>query len=159
MPALSSPLVLTPPELNAIAQLAPFIATPRATKRLMNVYRLLRSLLGPEAVVEFEGGGYYTVLLQLALLSGSPEDAPIVFGAVAQSDRATFWEAVEDLRPTNRPPGLAAHMLPIESDSALRIRQLADVILGLREWSPVSLESFAYWLPLTTRFSFIPPPS
>ena len=59
-------------------KLFPFVPSPRAAKRLVNVYRLLRATVGRDEWSTFLGAGgdgdFRAVLLLLALLTGYPSE-------------------------------------------------------------------------------------
>jgi hypothetical protein len=143
------PLVLTPPEVNAMRRLSAFLETPRAAKRLINVYRLLKCITGPEATVSLQSGEDFTVLLQLALLCGLPEEARQVFEQLQYSARESLWEAVEDLKKSAAPP--------VGGGPSAPIAQALDAMLSLKSTGEVTTRSWKYWAPLTARFAFLRP--
>jgi len=78
-------LELTADELTAMQQLAELIGrSPRAVKRFVNVYRLIRAGIGPGQLAAFVGtsvlpGPYLAVLLLLGLVEGAPKVAETLF--------------------------------------------------------------------------------
>jgi len=62
-------------EKRFLAELAPLVATPRSTKRLVNVYRLLRANLSAERLEELRAGGFRAVQVLLGVLIGFPDVA------------------------------------------------------------------------------------
>jgi hypothetical protein len=92
-------LELTKGELDVINQLAPLVGrSPRAVKRFINVYRILRAGLHREELSEFLGerqstGQYPAALLLLAILNGSPALATELFRRLAAGDADQSFEA------------------------------------------------------------------
>src|SRR5262249_16001634 len=75
-------------ELEFIKQLARLIPSPRAAKRFTNIYRFIRASLSPEETEAFLAGGgakaeFRVVLVLLAVLTGFPEQADLLFGSLA----------------------------------------------------------------------------
>jgi hypothetical protein len=83
-------LMILPDELEAMNQLASLLGrSPRALKRFVNVYRLVKAGL---SAVEYQafirpGGGARSVLFLLAVDSGTPSVAPTVFRAALDAGR------------------------------------------------------------------------
>jgi hypothetical protein len=72
-----SPTPLTEPELQALASLAPLVRSPRDAKRLLNLYRMLRSTRDLSDASRFLGtdgaeGEFQAVVMLLGLLSENP---------------------------------------------------------------------------------------
>jgi WD40 repeat protein len=90
-PVAHSPagLRLRTSEREFLARLTPLLATPRAVKKLVNLYRLLR--LGvPESELDAfvggkDGGPYQAAALLLAALVGAPNEAPKLLAALAKA--------------------------------------------------------------------------
>jgi peptidoglycan hydrolase-like protein with peptidoglycan-binding domain len=74
-------LVFTEVELEAIVRLAPMFGTPRAAKRLTNLYRLIRVAVGADRVLEDEA--YQPLLLLLAVSLAYPTHARDFFRALS----------------------------------------------------------------------------
>jgi len=68
-------LRLTQAEHAMILAVRPFIETPRAAKRLINTYRLLRAALTEADLAALRDDGHRPVLLLLSVLLGEPEEA------------------------------------------------------------------------------------
>ena len=81
-------------EATAMAQLAPIIGrSPRATKRFVNVYRLLKAALPADQIETFVDpgamlGGFRAPMLLLAVTTGLPMLTPTVFNEIGSGDRA-----------------------------------------------------------------------
>ncbi len=127
VPSASASARLTPPRLTITAEereyaqhLAPLISTPRAAKRLINLYRLTRAAQPDEVIASFvESGTYQAVLLLLAILVGAPTQAVHLFSQALQSDDDEKWvDFVERVQPadglTEALAGVAKHLTLIE---------------------------------------------
>jgi hypothetical protein len=127
--------VLSDAERALLSRLGEVVLSPRAAKRLVNIYRMLRvSVPADEQRAFMPGGGdeYQAVVLLLAILIALPDRADEVFAALAASrDDAGVWAVLE------RFPDVAAR-------------------LGgpLREHLTVRLEACRRWAPRVARFSF-----
>ena len=80
--------MITPEEIEFIQGLAPLFETPRAAKRLANVYRLMRVSVGADRLTRDEG--YEPALLLLAIGIGFPGLAGELFDAI-RSQPSTSW--------------------------------------------------------------------
>jgi hypothetical protein len=84
--APSESLKITPAELEFMDQVAPLMPrTPRSVKRFVNIYRLYKAALSPQAFARFVGtpdrpGNFRAVQVLLALVTGTPRFAQRVFG-------------------------------------------------------------------------------
>lgn len=142
-------LVIEPQELEYVERLWAFMPTPRAVKRLVNVYRFLRAGVRARDLPRFTGdaarihdgeakGDYQPLLLLLAILVGHPEHSSAAFDAVMRSNRKEWGGLLEDLeRELSDAPRLLSCL-----------RQASE---GL-ERTP--LEPFRAWAPRVARFSF-----
>jgi hypothetical protein len=86
-------------ELDYLKRLGSLVPTPRAAKRLVNVYRLIRVQLTPRERLRFvrEGDGTYpAVLFFLALNARFPEEALALFDAI-EGDGDADWMRVRQL--------------------------------------------------------------
>ena len=78
-------LKITEPELAFMDKVSPIMPrTPRAVKRFVNIYRLYKAALSPQALSHFLGtpanpGNYRAVQILLALVTGTPLFAERVF--------------------------------------------------------------------------------
>jgi hypothetical protein len=68
-----------PAEQEVITRITPLLPTPRALKKLADLYRLLRLSIPPEQLDSFlgddHGGPYQAAALLLAALVGAPREA------------------------------------------------------------------------------------
>ncbi|SRR6266568_1552114 len=72
------PTPLTEPELQALSALAPLVRSPREAKRLLNLYRMLRSTRDLSGASRFLGadgaeGEFQAVVMLLGLLTANPQ--------------------------------------------------------------------------------------
>ncbi|WP_426514071.1 P-loop NTPase fold protein [Dactylosporangium sp. McL0621] len=77
-------LTLSPPEVAFVRRLRRVVATPRAGKRVLNLYRLIRTTL--PAVDDHRG-----VLLLLGIIVGAPTQAQAVFSALLGAPDPEPW--------------------------------------------------------------------
>ncbi|MGH2735770.1 MAG: P-loop NTPase fold protein, partial [Actinomycetota bacterium] len=82
-------LKVTEVEVAFMKELSELVATPRAAKRMVNTYRLIRAMLDDDDLERFvpddDGRGEYAVVqLLLAVLAGSPAQARALFGALSE---------------------------------------------------------------------------
>ena len=83
------PLIITGDEQEFLTSLLPLIPTPRAAKRLVNVYRLVKARVATADLPSFEDpvtGRCRPVLLLLALLFGRPGQAEELLRRLAQKE-------------------------------------------------------------------------
>lgn len=79
------------------------IPTPRAAKRMANVYRLLRVTVQPrdrDRWITPEGGDYQAVQLLLAIVTGFPSLAVDIFPALEKTSSGSWPQFLEMLSPT-----------------------------------------------------------
>jgi hypothetical protein len=132
-------------ELEFMRTLAPLIPTPRAAKRLVNVYRLVRSLVLSRERTAFLGnvqhpGDYQATMLLTAAVTGFPAAADELIERVAGAPPDQTWRAFVSRLPKG------------EGDEA-------RLYAGLRRLDPASssglrLDVFQRSLPRVRRFSF-----
>ncbi|HEX5119344.1 MAG TPA: P-loop NTPase fold protein [Pseudonocardiaceae bacterium] len=132
------------PELAFLECLAPLVSSPRAAKRLINLYRLVRARLSGaelDAFLAFDNPNapYRAVLVLLAALVGHPGEAPELFRVLGSSVGTDVLPSI--LRPLQ-------HGSPLHS-------VLARLIEGDPALAPPRLiAAYQPWLPLVGRFSF-----
>jgi hypothetical protein len=99
----SESLRITERELQFMDQVAPLMPrTPRSIKRFVNIYRLYKAALAPQAFARFIGspdrpGNFRAVQVLLALVTGMPRFAQRVFTALHASDNVTTPERLSTL--------------------------------------------------------------
>ena len=76
-------------------QLHRFIPSPRAGKRFINIYRLLRASVKEKERDAFvgskEGGSYQTAMLLLAILTAYPDQATEIFRELIEEEPTGEW--------------------------------------------------------------------
>jgi hypothetical protein len=140
-------LIVTREEVAFMKRLAPLFETPRAAKRLANVYRLLRVSTAPGRLADPDG--YEPVLVLLSIGIAFPGLAGEVFRAIAENPGGTIAAVIRESVPdrTTEAPGKIAAWEKLE-------RALSRVSApGL---SDRQLETFRDWIPVVTEFSFHP---
>lgn len=159
---------LTEHELEFIAALGGLVDTPRAAKRLFNVYRMIRATRDLSEAAWFLGdqdrpGEFQAVVVLLGIVTAAPALCATVFGAVpsptalgglVHRDPATTWASfVADLRPVDARSQIAG--LVTNEEEALWAR----LHLGLQgitaKITLPDLTVFQLWAPRVRRFSYI----
>jgi TolA-binding protein len=103
-------LLMQPAEVEYMKRLAKLVATPRAAKRLLNTYRLLRASLTDAEHARFvpspEGADHYMiVLVLLGVVVGFPNQAWPMFRSLVESERSDWWSFWGDLRDAHGDEG------------------------------------------------------
>jgi hypothetical protein len=128
-------------ELRFAQSLWPLVTTPRAAKRLINTYRLVRAVLSEAELAALVAGDHEVVLLLLAVLIGSPRQVVGFFHDLLSGEQdRDFWAlvAAEADRPEGRWAGSARGLL------AVRPRNRPEL----------PLERIRRWVPRVARYSF-----
>ncbi|MGH3928238.1 MAG: P-loop NTPase fold protein, partial [Pseudonocardiaceae bacterium] len=82
-------LQMSPEEIDFLARLGPLLPTPRAAKKLVNLYRLVRIGIPDANLPAFLAEHtHQPVQLLLALLVGTPNDARIILTAILAAEPA-----------------------------------------------------------------------
>ncbi|MYU06448.1 hypothetical protein GTY81_21700 [Streptomyces sp. SID8366] len=138
-------LQLQPHEITFMSQVGSLTQTPRAAKKMVNLYRLVRIGVSPADLSRFEGtpdapGEHQVVQILLALLVGSPHQSEIVFRAVlAASPNAKITDALRGV-PVDVPVG----------------SRVAELIERINTDVAVITDTAVYqrWCPRLARYSF-----
>ncbi len=142
-----SGLQLTQAEVEFMGRLGELIPTPRAAKRLVNIYRLVRIGIPDGELAGFvgdeKGGSYQTVQVLLAILIGHPEFARDVFRVLIEGahggDLVTVVEEVGEVGGETRTFGIIkGELTKIREESSLS----------------ASVSECRRWCPQLARFSF-----
>jgi KAP family P-loop domain len=155
-------LAIEPWELEDIQKLSSMISSPRAAKRFVNIYRLIRASLKTRELAAFVGskerrGEYQVVLILLSILTRFPNKASEIYVHLLKRE-ATDWRLLLDgLKP--QPTGTGYRNVV---DAAIDNNELPiwrTVYVGLTRISELldmhyPIERFAYWTPRVARFSF-----
>jgi KAP family P-loop domain len=163
---------LTDPELTMLAALAPLVETPRETKRILNLYRIIRSTraLGPAS--RFLGddhtpGDHQAVVILLGLLSGharlledvlaAPTGEGVKGGLRFRPSTERWADFVAGMQPRRTRSKWANNIVgPIGDPDLAGWTRLAA---GLSDASALvtipDLAPFQLWAPRIARFSFL----
>ena len=166
-------------ERNYIKQLFPLIPSPRAAKRFVNVYQLLRAGVTGDRREEFIGdtthGQHRAVLLLLAILTGYPAEATeILRDLLEEQPKGSWWSFIDTYKQRGEiPPAENNHpseqsVSEAEAENghaseqsvlvaqAERWRQLLATLTELRGLIPArqSCADFVEWAPQVARYSF-----
>jgi hypothetical protein len=140
-------LILSPVEVDFMARLGILTRTPRAAKRMVNLYRLVRIGIPddelPDFVSDEKGGNYKAVQILLGILTGYPTLAHRIFRRLLVAS-----EGDELMRV------LAATELD-HADQAALTRLKSDLDAISEDW-PLSARVGDYqrWCPVLARHSF-----
>jgi hypothetical protein len=141
------------------------IPSPRAAKRFVNIYRLLRASVPEEEHAAFVGGeteGQHRVaLLLLAIVTGYPNEAAEILRELLKQDKSRhWWQFIDELE------GQITTEMKLDKDGkpqgqlseaeAENLRQLFKNLREVRELIPdnQSCADFIYWAPQVARYSF-----
>jgi hypothetical protein len=159
-------------ELDLLAALAPLVGSPREGKRLLNLYRMIRSTRNLSAAERFLGdwsyaGDHQAVIVLLGLLAGHGRFTQAVLAAPAKDGAAgglmhrpttTTWSSfAEGLAPT--PVGDRWRNGVLASIEANEVGAWAALAAGLEPATALvklpDLSAFQLWAPRVARFSFL----
>jgi hypothetical protein len=128
-------LAISASESEVLGQLGDLIPNPRAAKRLVNVYRMLRVSVPAAETATFAPEGqreYQAVVLLLGILVGLPDSVAEVFEAIERArEPLCIWDVIAEL-----------------PDVAARVEHLRPHI-DVTELAP-----YRRWMPRVARFSF-----
>lgn len=168
-------LQIQPVEMRVIEELAPLLGrSPRALKRFVNVYRLIKASLTPYERQVFLRSDmlpdYQAVLFLLAVDTGAPSAASSVFRAIRDLSAPLFFKIPEEMRlaqpdvlsngGSGAPRTLADLVKRLDADPKLRTD--ADWA-RVRHWLvagddiyrlPDDLGRLGRWVPRVSRYSF-----
>ena len=157
---------LTPDELGFAQRLGTLVETPRAAKRLLNIYRLVRATQAIGTGTRFLGadrsaGEFYAVQTLLAVAAGFPAETDQLLIALQRTgEKATVqsWnDFVSRLKPTST--GKDGEFTTkatgrIEGD-IVRWRELHSGLTETLRYNPLNeLDPYVEWGPRVARFSF-----
>jgi KAP family P-loop domain len=145
------PLRISPEEAAFVEEIADLLSDrPRALKRFVNVYRLLKASLPDierESFVTVDIASPHRICLsQLALFTGHSRLAPALVHGLEQLDRHPAW-------PDNLPQNALLKDWYAKLDSPTQ-KELVDVFQLVRSWDSLPLDAFRRWIPMTSRYLF-----
>jgi KAP family P-loop domain len=138
-------LEITPRESAFMQALAPLLGdSPRAVKRFVNVYRLVKSLAereDPDFTADIPQASYQLVLFLLAVVTGMPGFSGELFPEIAQPhpDRLTLG-------------ALALSMATLRPVEGAALKSWLDSVEG--NWGDVKLADLSRWSGKISRFTF-----
>ena len=141
-------LQVSQPEAEFLTRLGPLLPTPRAAKKLVNLYRLVRIGIADSGLAAFTsseaGGQYQVVQILLAVLVGSPAAAQRIFrelmAATLDSDVLTVFAkaGAADLPESHLCARIGAELARISEDTPLM----------------TATSEYQRWCPTLARYSF-----
>jgi hypothetical protein len=163
---------VTERELALLASLAPLVETPREAKRLVNLYRLVRSTRNLRTASRFLGDGaqpgeYEAVVILLGLLSGHGRllervlvapPADLARGGLIHRTSTSSWEVfARGLAPRLNERRWGNDIVgTIDPDDVVLWQQLHAGLAGATKLVTLrDLEAFQFWAPQIERFSFL----
>jgi hypothetical protein len=141
----AEPLKIEPWELDYMKKLYCLIPSPRAGKRFINIYRMIRSTVDDEHWQEFvgedqHGGDHRQALLLLAILTGYPGEASeILRQLIERVHNETWWEFIDTL---NAPGDNWAEL-------HVKLRSLRSLVADTE-----GCDVFRRFAPIVARYSF-----
>jgi hypothetical protein len=152
-------LLISRPELEFMKALAPLFQTPRAAKRLANVYRLARVSVGAERLSSPDG--HEPVLLLLSIAIAFPALVGDLLRTIAPRPSMLWGQFVNELRPepVKKSPGgfrncVSEELTAGEAAAWGRLAAALDIVqpaIAAR-----SLSELDEWIELVAEFSFHP---
>jgi WD40 repeat protein len=142
-------------EVDFLPVIAPLLPTPRAAKKLVNLYRLIRIGIKDRDLPQFlDRQTYKAVLLLLALIVGAPADAqPILVAIVSAPDAAGLNLA--DLLDKDTPVGVTTAEWAATRKTRGQIRDLLRTLsTGGDPNVPTDVAVYRRLCPTVARFSF-----
>jgi hypothetical protein len=148
-------------EQALLARLGPLVRTPRAAKRLVNIYRIIRvAAQGADAYrlrpAPDGRDEYQAVVVLLGVLIGAPKAAPRFFELVRDADLGTtIWSLTEEGSPTLDLGAVPADPSPQQSTESDRLARTFEDVQSLKDGVKIArIEAYQRWLPVVERFSY-----
>jgi hypothetical protein len=147
---------LTPAEFASMLSVAALVPTPRAARRLVNIYRLLHAGLPLEDLERLRAGDHAVVMLMLAMLMGFPQLSTELLEEL-------IWHP--DSPPDTFSGLLLSHMMPVSeaesSNASAYLSQIAWNHFGEtvgrildKQQTNDQIDAYHYWAPYVALFSF-----
>ncbi len=147
---LPEPVPIGEAEWTAIKILGPLIPTPRAAKRFVNLYRLLRASMPAAERAAFLAGGYRGAQLLLAMVTGHPEvGSELVAEAIRKKPTGSWWTFAAGYRPVD-----GTNKDGLQSDATLVRALYKDFDVVEKEMGVLDCAAFQTWLEEIARYSF-----
>jgi hypothetical protein len=145
---------LQPREIEFIALVGPLMTTPRAAKKLVNLYRLIRIGVPDDELTAFvghdAGGAYQAVVLLLAIIVSDPGLArPLLARIMSAASTADL------IRVLKTPPS-SAHGTADARNVHARCQRIAGIVEDIETKTALigGLAEYQRWAPHVARFSF-----
>jgi hypothetical protein len=155
---------LTRTEIAFAQRLGALVKSPRAAKRLMNTYRLIRATQHVDSRSRFLGGAdrageYQAVLTLLAVAAGYPAMVDRLLVALeGENDLRSWPDFVGELSPSSegRPPGRLVPADLTDPADRTRLATWTNLYEGLASLTNelADLEPYQRWGRIVARFSF-----
>jgi hypothetical protein len=126
-------LTVEPHELEFLSTLSGLVPTPRATKRLVNTYRLLRAPLDEPSLRRLVDDQYGVVLTLLAVMVGFPDIARRLFEGLLAEDPDMSWPDFGEKLKTVSSSGPNWPRVAHELSKVA----LSDPLLPFQQWVPI----------------------
>jgi hypothetical protein len=127
-------------ESRFMSQLGPLLSTPRAAKKLVNLYRLTRIRVDDTDLDEFLASGDYKIVqILLAILVGNPKESRVVYGSLLNARTDGSVSEVVDSLP--------------QSPYRTRIAETLGPMLATGELSS-NVDVYRHWCRELARYSF-----
>ncbi|WP_077004133.1 P-loop NTPase fold protein [Saccharothrix sp. ALI-22-I] len=165
-PAPARPL--TEAELAFLDALEPLVDTPRAAKRLLNVYRMIRATRDLSEAARFLGdddrpGEFQAVIVLLGIIAvmpslsaavlGAPPDSAEVRGGLVHRDPSGQWASfAADLLPRDGRSPIVGTITAEEATHWLRLHHGLQTITDMVTLPDLTV--FQTWVPHVRRFSY-----
>jgi KAP family P-loop domain len=149
------PLLVAPEEVAFIDEISELLSErPRALKRLVNIYRLLKASLPDIERATFVSSapscGYRVCLTQLAIFTSHPRLAPSLLAALGGAADANH----EQQAGSDGPPASLTLQQWFDQLDMPRDPLLVQVIEVIPNCGSLRVDEFRRWLPETSRYLF-----
>jgi hypothetical protein len=157
-------LTLTPHEVRYLADMSPLLSTPRAVKKLLNLYQLVRAGVPEDDLdgvfLERNTGEYREVAILLAMLVGVPSHAAILLDEILNgpaSQARDLSHIVAALRTEHKKSHVDVNTRQVRQCPAClnwhRIEAGLTAITGT-SGVPSSVAAYRRWAREISRYSF-----
>ncbi|HEY0321990.1 MAG TPA: P-loop NTPase fold protein [Pyrinomonadaceae bacterium] len=160
-------LDILPDEVTFVHELTPLMGrSPRAVKRFINTYRLLKAGLTPNERAAFldetvDLGQFRIVLFLLSIITGLPSISREVFQLVIDASEKNAQLGKQNGRSKKKPATKLSAVLA-RSDNALKEPNYDEWVCLLNwietyqdgKWAEMDIEKLVVWIPKLARYSF-----
>jgi hypothetical protein len=139
-------------ETEFMARLGPLLPTPRAAKKLVNLYRLIRIRTRDQDLAAFIADDTYQVVqILLAILVGAPTTSRVIFTAILYANTGDLVQLLGDDHPT----GVAdSDWTTAGTDRRRLINTLHSIHVDSLTPVNTTLADYQQWCPKLARYSF-----